>query len=75
MTGKRLTIRAKDLVDMLLLKNHLAFMRKYNLSRDELIKIKIGLKKGHWAVAENNELRNQRSSLFAAPTPRSKKTA
>jgi hypothetical protein len=50
MTGKRLKIKAKDLVDMLILKNHLAFMTKYNLSRDELMKIKARLRKGRWEV-------------------------
>jgi len=50
LVGKRFKIRAKDLVDMLILKNHRAFMRKYNLSRDELQRIKASLRKGHWEV-------------------------
>lgn len=48
--SKRLKVRAKDLVDMIILKNNLAFMRKYGLDREELKRLKTSLRKGHWGV-------------------------
>ncbi len=56
MSEKMITFCAKDLVDMLILKKNRSFMTKYGLSRDELIKIRLGLKRGNWNIGDFNKI-------------------
>jgi len=56
MSEKIISVCAKDLVDMLILKKNRSFMTKYGLSRDELVKIRSGLKRGNWDIGGFNKV-------------------